>query len=171
MKNTITVHPSKELYEKTRDIPKDQITGDTYRQIGSSMLEIMRNTGGVGLSANQVGLPLNMCVIELNSNNPMIMLNPRIIKHSDRMQKSPEGCLSVPGAQLSINRFKRVVVEYEDVTGETQTLEAFDALASVIQHEIDHLRGVLILNRVSNYHKAKAIKQLERYKKYIRKNP
>jgi len=165
VRNIITTYPNKELFEKTRDIPKDQIRSDTYSQIGSSMLEILRKRGGIGLSANQVGLPLNICVIELNSSNPMILLNPRITKYSDKMVPSMEGCLSLPGAELKINRHQNVVVEYEDVRGETQSIEAYGLLSSCLQHEIDHLKGILMINRVGNYHKDKAVKAVHRYKK------
>jgi peptide deformylase len=166
MKQMITVYPNKELFEKTRDIPKDQITGDTYRQIGASMLEILHKKGGIGLSANQVGLPLNMCVIELATNDPKIMLNPRITKQSDKMVNSKEGCLSLPGAIVTVSRHQKITVEYEDVTGETQTLEAMNLLSCCIQHELDHLKGILMINRVSEYARGKALKALTKYKRF-----
>jgi peptide deformylase len=166
MKNSVSIYPNKQLFEKTRNIPKDQIKSDTFSQIGSSMLEILRKQGGIGLSANQVGVPLNMCVIELQNSDPKILLNPRITKMSDKMVPSKEGCLSLPGAILEINRHKNIVVEYEDVTGETQRLEAEGLLSCCLQHEIDHLKGILMINRVTGYHKTKALKQLHKYKKY-----
>lgn len=169
MKQAITIHPNKELFEPTRDIPKDQIQSDTYTQIGSAMLEILRKSGGIGLSANQVGLPLNMCVIEMTSNDPKILLNPRVIKQSDKMINSKEGCLSLPGAIVNLGRHEKVTVEYEDVTGETQTLEATGLLSYCLQHEIDHLKGVLIINRVSEYARNKALKAVSKFKRYKRK--
>lgn len=165
MNQRITTYPNIALFEKTRPIPKDQIKTETYAQIGSSMLEILRKKGGIGLSANQVGLPLNMCVIELHSSNPMIMLNPRIIDRSEKTMVSEEGCLSLPGAGLKVERWAEVTVEYEDVTGETQTVEAKGLLSACLQHEIDHLMGILMINRVSGYHKEKALKAVHRYKK------
>lgn len=163
MKNTIITYPNKILFNKAVDIPKDQIIGDTYRQIGASMLEILREKGGIGLSANQVGLPFNMCVIELHKSDPKIMLNPRVIKQSDKTIKSKEGCLSVPGAEVIVNRHKTVTVEYEDVKGETQVLEADGLLSCCLQHEIDHLKGVLMINRITEYHRSKAIKNMNKY--------
>lgn len=165
MKQTVTVYPNKGLFEKTRDIPIDQIQSDTYSQIGSSMLEILRKKGGIGLSANQVGLPLNICVIELSSNDPKIMLNPRVVKMSDKMVKSKEGCLSLPGAIVVVNRHKKVTVEYETVDAETESIEATDLLSCVLQHEIDHLNGILMINRLSEFHKSKALKALHKFKK------
>lgn len=165
MKDTITIYPNKELFEPTRDIPKKDIKSQTFTQIGSAMLEILRKRGGIGLSANQVGLPLNMCVIELNPGDPKILLNPRITKMSDKMESSKEGCLSLPGAIVSINRHSDVIVEYEDVRGETQRLEASGLLSYCLQHEIDHLNGILMINRLSEYSKAKVLKSLHLYKR------
>ena len=165
MRHTITTYPNKDLFEKTRDIPKDQIKSDTYSQIGSSMLEILREKGGIGLSANQVGLPLNMCVIELHSSTPMILLNPRIMKTSSETVEGEEGCLSLPGAAVKVQRYRSVTVEYEDVTGETQEIKATGLLSQCLQHEIDHLNGILMINRVNTYAKEKAIKAVHRFKK------
>jgi peptide deformylase len=165
MKYTITTYPNKELFEKTRDIPVDDINSETYGQIGSAMVEIMKDKGGVGLSANQVGLPLNMCVVAVHTNDVRLMLNPRITKRSKKIHKSPEGCLSLPGCEVVVNRYDKVTVEYEDVTGDTQTFEATGMLSNIMQHEIDHLKGILMINRLSEYHKNKALKQVHRFRK------
>jgi peptide deformylase len=166
---TITTHPHQELFGKLKEIPVKDIQSDTFGQIGSSMLEILKKKGGIGLSANQVGLPFRMCVIDINVNNPQIMINPRIAKQSDKMAKSQEGCLSLPGLYITINRHKNITVEYEDVTGETQSEEATGLLSFCIQHEIDHLNGILMINRLSEYHKSKAMKQLHKFKKGMRR--
>lgn len=165
MKQTITTYPNKELFTATRDIPKDQIKADTFSQIGSAMLDILRKEGGIGLSANQVGLPLNMCVIELSKADAKILLNPRVIKQSDARINSKEGCLSLPGALVTVLRHKNITVEYENVTGETIELEAEGLLSCCLQHEIDHLNGVLMINRLGSYHKEKALKDMHQYKK------
>lgn len=165
MKEMITVYPNKELFTATRDIPKDQIKAETFSQIGAAMLEILRKKGGIGLSANQVGLPLNMCVIEVDTNNPKILLNPRIVKMSDKMTRKREGCLSLPGTIAMVNRHTNIVVEYEDVTGKTQKIEADGLLSHCLQHEIDHLTGILMINRLNQFHKNKALKEVHRYKK------
>ena len=165
MKQAITTYPNKDLFEKTRDIPLESITGDTFRQIGASMLEILRKKGGIGLSANQVGLPLNMCVIELDSNNPKIILNPRIVKMSDKMINSKEGCLSLPGAVVNVSRHKTITVEYENVTGKTEIEEATGLLSCCFQHEIDHLKGILMVNRIGEVQRNKALKIVHRFKR------
>jgi len=165
MQQLITIYPNKQLFEKTIEIPIDQITGDTYRQIGASMLEILKKRGGIGLSANQVGLPLKMCVIELSTSDPKIMLNPRISKMSDAMNDSREGCLSLPGAEVVVSRHKTITVLYEDVRGETQELDATGLLSNCLQHEIDHLNGILMINRVGEYSKSKALKAVHLFKR------
>lgn len=165
MKENIVIHPNKILFEKTRDIPIEQISSDTYSQIGASMLEIMKKKGGVGLSANQVGLPLNMCVVGIHINDVKIMLNPRITKHSKNRKDSSEGCLSLPGAFCNVKRFEWVEVEYETVDGETVEERLSGFAANVIQHEIDHLNGLLLLNRLNEYSKNKVLKAMHKFRK------
>lgn len=159
------MYPNKQLFEKAIPIPLDQINSATFSQIGSSMLDILRKRGGIGLSANQVGLPFNMCVIELTSSDPKIILNPRIIKQSEKRVKSKEGCLSLPGAGVIVSRHKDITVEYEDVNGKTVTEEATGLLSCCLQHEIDHLNGILMINRVNEYSRNKALKAVTGYKR------
>lgn len=163
--HTITTHPNQGLFTKLEDIPLKDIKSDTFTQIGSSMLEILRKKGGIGLSANQVGLPFRMCVIELDSNNPMMLINPRIVKMSDKMIKSQEGCLSLPGATASISRHKDVTVEYETVNGVTMVEKATGLLSCCLQHEIDHLNGILMINRMNEVHKSRFLKSMHKYKR------
>jgi peptide deformylase len=164
MKQAITTYPNKELLTATREIPKKDIRSETFSQIGAAMLDILRKEGGIGLSANQVGLPLHMCVVEL-TNDPKILLNPRITKMSRDKVPSREGCLSLPGAIVNIQRYREITVEYEDVTGETVELNAQGLLSSCLQHEIDHLNGILMINRLGAYHKEKALKAVHNFKK------
>ena len=110
-----------------------------------------------------------MCVIELEHSDPKILINPRVTKMSDKMVVSREGCLSLPGTTVKVNRHANIVVEYEDVRGETQKLEAEGLLSNCLQHEIDHLNGILMINRISGYYKEKALKELHRFKKIMSK--
>jgi len=160
---TITTHPNQGLFTKLDDIPVKDIKSDTFGQIGSSMLEILRERGGIGLSANQVGLPFRMCVVEVDTNNPMMLINPRITKMSDKMVKSQEGCLSLPGATATISRHKDITVEYETVEGKTVTEEATCLLSCCLQHEIEHLNGILMINRMGEVHKSRFLKNMQRY--------
>ncbi len=161
----IYTYPNKYLFKKAIEIPKKDIKSDTFSQIGASMLEILRKKGGIGLSANQVGLPFRMCVIELTKYATYIMLNPRVTHLSKLMQKSTEGCLSLPGCVVVVNRHKNVKLEYEDVMGETQSLNATGLFSNCIQHEIDHLNGILTINRLSKFHADKALKDISRWKR------
>jgi peptide deformylase len=165
MITTITKHPHKELFEATKEIPIKDIKSETFTQVGSSMLDILKKRGGIGLSANQVGLPFKMCVISVDVNDPKIMLNPRITKMSNRMTQSQEGCLSLPGLIVTINRREKVTVEYENVTGETISEEITGLYSNCVQHEIDHLNGILMINRLSEFHKSKAMKQLQKFRR------
>ena len=159
----ITIHPHSELFEKLEVIDKKYIKSDTFSQIGSSMLEILKKRKGIGLSANQVGLPFRMFVTDIDE--PKIYINPRITKMSDKMCESQEGCLSLPGVYITLDRHEKITVEYEDVRGETQSEEVTGLLGYCIQHELDHLNGILMINRLNDYHKNKALKQLHKFKK------
>lgn len=159
----ITTYPHQELYTATKKIDKKDIKSDTFSQIGSSMLEILKSRKGIGLSANQVGLPFKMFVTDIKE--PKIYINPRIIKMSNKMSDSQEGCLSLPGLYVTIKRHEKITLEYEDVTGETITEKMEGLLSYCVQHELDHLNGILMINRLTEYHKSKAIKQLQKFKR------
>lgn len=164
MRHFITTYPNKGLFTETKEIPKKDIKTDTFSQIGAAMLDVLKDRGGIGLSANQVGLPFKMCVIDVSAGQLHMMLNPRLVKVSDEIEKSREGCLSIPGASLMIDRHKMVSVEYESVTGETETLhDVTGLLAYCIQHEIDHLNGKLMIDRVNQVHRSKALKEMQKY--------
>jgi peptide deformylase len=163
------MYPNSSLFTPLGFIPVEDIRSDTFTQIASSMFGILKRKGGIGLSANQVGLPLRMCVI--NITEPLILINPTIVKQSKVMEKSREGCLSVPGATVTVSRHDNITVQYRTVTGEPQELEAKGLLSYCIQHEVDHLNGVLMLNRVGEYAKSRALKQFYKFKKYKGQKP
>lgn len=129
------------------------------------MLELMYANNGVGLAANQVGILKQIIVIDLQTDgvkNPMVMINPVIIKKSTEMVESEEGCLSLPIIQSVIKRFDWVVVEYTSLDNKHHTLKAEDLLAICIQHEVDHLNGILFIDHLSRLKKHLI---LQRYKK------
>jgi len=161
----IYTYPNKYLFHKSDTIDKKYIRSDTFSQIGSSMLEILESRGGIGLAANQVGLPFRMCVIQVMYGDKKILINPRIIWRSCEVVKSEEACLSLPGCLLTINRTKNIKVQYEDVRGETKEFDAIGLESTCIQHEIDHLDGLTMLDRVNEYHKQKAKKDIFKFKK------
>jgi len=152
---------SKHLRKPTKPIPIEDIHEDTYSQIGSRLLEIMRKEGGIGLSANQVGLDIRMAVVQLRNSNPFIMLNPRMTEHGGQKSKSYEGCLSVPNFFSYVPRYEVITVEYEDVRGKTQSMYATGNLAYCMQHEIDHLDGKLFIDYLPLWKMTTAKKKVE----------
>lgn len=171
MKTKIKCFPSKVLRTATKEIsPVEDIPQytETFTQIGSRMLEILRDRGGIGLSANQVGLDLRMCVVELRSSECMIMLNPEVVSVSEEKEKQYEACLSFPGAKVLVERPKYCTVTYYDVDGEKQLIDATGLLARCLQHEIDHLEGVTMLERTNSYYADKARRDVKRYKRGVK---
>ena len=110
------------------------------------MVRTMRKAEGVGLAAPQVGLSIRLCVIEL-SGAVSAFFNPKITSISKETTVSEEGCLSLPGEFFPIVRSEKITVRYDDIDGNPQKLKAEGFLAIVLQHEIDHLEGTLIINR------------------------
>lgn len=157
----ISTYPDEVLLTKTTHIDEKDINQETFTQIGSRMLKLMRSKGGVGLAANQVGLKFRMCVIEISHNETYIMLNPYIVYTSGKIVLSPQGCLSIPNAFGKTKRFEEVGIEYQEVTGEVKTLTATGLLSYCIQHEIDHLDGKVIFDRMNNYNKSLVKKRMK----------
>jgi peptide deformylase len=149
--------------------PLDIITGNT-KALVEKMLEIMYENNGVGLAAPQLGVLQRIVVLDPqidDINEPHILINPTIISHTDELTELKEGCLSLPGLYLDISRPNEIVVEYMDINGEIKKLEAADFLAKIIQHEIDHLNGKLIIDHLSSLKKQLKIKE---YHKILKEN-
>lgn len=168
MKNYVVTYPAECLLKPAIDIPIKDINKDTFGTIASAMLEQLERKKGIGLAANQVGLPFNMTVIKLRTQT-YILLNPRIVKHSEEKMKSPEGCLSLPGVSCMVPRYKTVTVEYENLDAETVQVEAEDLLSAAVQHEIDHLQGKTLLNYLSIPKQEKAKKLMKYSRRYSRR--
>ncbi|WP_218079576.1 peptide deformylase [Anthocerotibacter panamensis] len=124
------------------------------RILARQMFETMYSSDGIGLAAPQVGVNKRMITIDTDPNeaaNPVwVMINPVIKKVVPELVVDQEGCLSVPGVFADVVRPTAIVVSYRDLTGKPQAIEARGLLARVIQHEIDHLEGVLFVDRVEN---------------------
>jgi peptide deformylase len=117
------------------------------------MFEAMYQYDGVGLAAPQVALDLKLLVLNpagsvQEHDQAMVLLNPRIVTRK-KLEWGEEGCLSFPGIYAEIERHRDVVVEYHDLTGATRQLSASGFLARIVQHELDHLEGVLFIDRMS----------------------
>ena len=130
------------------------------RQLTKDMIETLIDSGGVGLAAPQIGLPLRLFVMRVKPDDdrlpekdnlkgkPVVLVNPHIIEASPEMEEGGEICLSIPGFMGIVNRHHRIVVEAHNEWGKAKRIEAEGFIARVIQHEIDHLDGLLYLNRL-----------------------
>jgi peptide deformylase len=127
---------------------------DEIRQLITEMLQTMYSADGIGLAAPQVGIHKQLIVIDCEPDNPaappLILINPAIKSYGKRLCKDQEGCLSIPGVYLDVERPETIEVSYKDESGRPRTLKAKDLLARAIQHEMDHLNGVLFVDRVDN---------------------
>lgn len=143
----------------------DPQNDDSLESLASQMLDIMYEEEGVGLAASQIGVLKKVVVIDAGRDKPqpMVLLNPRIVKEGDELVESEEGCLSFPDLWILIERPTEVVVETESLDGKTVTLEADGQLARIIQHEIDHINGVTMVDRATPQRRKEALaKQRER---------
>ena len=131
------------------------------------MVETMYSANGIGLAAIQIGIPKRIIVIDLkieNKKNPLFFVNP-VIKNKDSLKSTyEEGCLSVPNQFAEIDRPKKCDVEYLDYNGEKKILKAEGLLATCIQHEMDHLEGILFIDYLSKLKKSMIIKKLSKSK-------
>jgi peptide deformylase len=127
---------------------------DDIRKLIKEMLQTMYSADGIGLAAPQVAVQKQLIVVDIDpeeaANSPLILINPQIRKRSTDVAVDQEGCLSIPGVYLDVTRPETIEVAYKDEQGRPQTLAATDLLARAIQHEMDHLTGVLFVDRVEN---------------------
>ncbi|MBE9050122.1 peptide deformylase [Nostocales cyanobacterium LEGE 11386] len=127
---------------------------DEIRQLVREMLQTMYSSDGIGLAAPQVGIHKQLIVIDCEPDNaanpPLVLINPTIKQVSREVCVAQEGCLSIPGVYLDVKRPEAVEIAYKDESGRPRTLKANDLLARCIQHEMDHLKGVVFVDRVEN---------------------
>lgn len=126
----------------------------SIRQLAQQMLQTMYSSDGIGLAAPQVGINKQIIVIDCEPDNPenppLVLINPTIKRFGRALCDAQEGCLSIPGVYLDVSRPEEVEVAYKDENGRPQTLKANGLLARAIQHEMDHLNGVMFVDRVQN---------------------
>lgn len=157
------------LREKANKVEKfDQ----ELKEFTDNMLATMYNADGIGLAANQVGDRRAIYTVDINTGNedkskytPIVMINPSIISFSDEDTTFQEGCLSIPKYYEDVDRPESIQVQYTDVDMKVHTLEADDILARVVQHEYDHLKGILFFDRISQIKKALSKKKLNKIKR------
>lgn len=127
---------------------------DEIRQLVREMLQTMYTADGIGLAAPQVAVQKQVIVIDCDPENaatpPLVLINPTVKKYSKEVCLYQEGCLSVPGVYLDVKRPEVIEVAYKDENGRPRTLQAKELLSRAIQHEMDHLLGVLFVDRVEN---------------------
>ncbi|MGL5079998.1 MAG: peptide deformylase [Microcoleaceae cyanobacterium] len=127
---------------------------DEARQLIREMLQTMYSADGIGLAAPQVGIHKQLIVIDCDPENaatpPLVLINPVIKKFSKNISPFQEGCLSIPGVYMDVTRPEMIEVAFKDETGRPRTLQATELLSRAIQHEMDHLNGVLFVDRVDN---------------------
>jgi peptide deformylase len=139
----IVLHPNKILREKAEKVEK---VDKKIKELAKEMKKIMIQHNGVGLAANQIGKNLSIFVAYDNKRF-YTFINPEIVKFFGKQKIMEEGCLSVPNIWGQIKRYEGVVVSYQDLFGKKKKLKARGLLAQIIQHEIDHLNGVLFIDK------------------------
>lgn len=143
---------------KSRATPVDRFD-EPLARLAKDMLETMRERDGVGLAANQVGRLKRILVAALEDEE-YVIVNPVIESRAEETEKDTEGCLSIPEIQVEVERPIQVEVSGWDVSGEPLRVEAEGLLARVLQHEIDHLDGILILDRTDRESRKAAMREL-----------
>ena len=138
--------------------PIETITDD-IRRLVDDMFETMHEAKGVGLAAPQVGVNVRLAIIDIGD-DPLVLINPKIIRSSGK-ESCDEGCLSFPGLTEKVERAKKVTAEATDIDGAVFQIEAEGLLARAIQHELDHLEGVLFIDRISKARKLQLKHDLE----------
>jgi len=124
-----------------------EITDDILR-LSNEMIDTMKARGGIGLAANQVGFPIRVIVVDrLKNGKPLVLINPEIVM-AEGEEVSEEGCLSIPG-YFELKRSKKVLAKGLDLDGNELNIDCEGILARAIQHEIDHLDGILFVDRLS----------------------
>ncbi len=161
----ILTEPNKILRQISK--PVDRV-GKEEQKLMDDMLETMYAAHGIGLAAIQIGVPKRIIVLDISRNeekkNPMYFINPVIQNKDSQKATYEEGCLSVPNQFAEIDRPKTCRVEYLDYYGKKSFLDAEGLLATCIQHEMDHLEGILFIDYLSKLKKSMIIKKLSKNK-------
>jgi peptide deformylase len=162
----IITAPDARLKEVSR--PVERVDAE-IRMLIEDMFDSMYQAKGIGLAAIQIGVPKRVIVMDLSSKDgepdPRVFINPKILWTSDETAVCEEGCLSVPDIWEDVERPARVRAEYLDLDGKVITLEADGILALCLQHEIDHLEGILFVDHLSRLKRAMALKKLAKAKR------
>jgi peptide deformylase len=168
----IITAPDPRLKEVSKPVER---VDDDLRRLMDDMLETMYAAPGIGLAAIQIGVPKQVIVMDLaregDKPEPRYFVNPEIVWTSDELAVYEEGCLSVPEFYEDVERPARCRVRFLDYQGEIRELECDGMLATCIQHEMDHLKGVLFIDHLSKLKRSMMLKKLAKAKKLQEKEP
>lgn len=153
--------PDERLKTKATQVTE---VNDNVKSIVSDMFETMYDENGVGLAATQVNIHQQIVVIDVSENKetPIVLINPEIIARSEETLINEEGCLSVPGCYAKVDRHTNVTVKALDINGKEFTLDGDELLAICIQHELDHLKGILFVDYLSPLKRQRIKTKLEK---------
>ncbi|MAW17293.1 MAG: peptide deformylase [Pelagibacteraceae bacterium] len=164
----IIIEPDPILRKKCEPL---EIVDDETKKLMDDMLETMYAAPGIGLAAVQVGILKRLVVIDISKDEekktPLFLVNPLIVQQSKKTSVYEEGCLSLPGQFAEIERPAECTIKYIDYEGKEKELKADGLLATCIQHEVDHLNGILFIDYLSKLKKDMIIKKLVKQKKEI----
>ena len=161
----IITEPNRILRQKSLNVKS---VGKEEQKLMDDMLETMYHANGIGLAAIQIGIPKRIIVMDISKKeeekNPMFFVNPVVKNKNPQLSIYEEGCLSVPNYFAEVERPKKCDVEYLDYNGNKQLLKAEGLFATCIQHEMDHLEGILFIDYLSKLKKTMIIKKLSKQK-------
>ena len=162
-KRPILILPDQRLRQVADPIEK---IDDSIKTLAADMLETMYDAPGIGLAAPQIGEMKRIVVMDLakegETPEPLVMINPEILKYSEETTVTEEGCLSIPELYYEVERPAEVTVRYTDLEGNTVEKDAGDRLAICIQHELDHLDGVLYIDYLSRLKRDRVLKKFQK---------
>jgi len=165
---TILTEPNKILRKVSLPVEK---VGKEERQLMDDMLETMYDAKGIGLAAIQIGVPKRIIVMDIGNRDkekePMFFVNPVIKNKNSEHSTYEEGCLSVPNQFAEVNRPSTCEIEFLDYNGNKKILSASGLLATCIQHEMDHLEGILFIDYLSKLKKMMIVKKLSKQKNKV----
>jgi peptide deformylase len=157
--------PDPRLRQKAASVP---VVDERVRALLDDMLETMYAAPGIGLAAPQVGVAERILVVDVGPKEepkPIRLINPQILTQSEELAEAEEGCLSLPNQFAPIKRATAVKVRYTDETGQDQEIDADGLLARCLQHEIDHLDGILFTDHLSRLKRDMVMKKLEKQRR------
>ena len=168
---TVLIAPDPRLKVQSAPVPG---VDDELRRLMDDMLETMYATNGIGLAAIQIGIPKRVIVMDLAGKDeppaPRHYVNPEIIWRSENLAVANEGCLSVPDLYDDVERPARIKARFMDYQGQAQEIDADGLLSTCLQHEMDHLEGILFIDHLSRLKRSMILKKLAKSRRPVPKN-